>query len=245
MTDTPIADLIERMLAAGLPHPSVVDTVRAIEFMASRDATVTRHAPSRSKEAIRAAKYRKKRKHNQDLAKANDVANTVIEKRDASRDGVTERSNLAVLSSFSSSVLEEETEKKKTRAVVVEGRKRGIRLPPDWQPDETLRQFARDHNVDPDQLRAEFVDFWIAIPGQRGCKTADRGWPATWRNRVRQIQTYRKEKNGQGRPRTVQQAAADQLERLRAINQPAPTLELQPGIRDGEGPPHVRLLSSR
>lgn len=35
-----------------------------------------------------------------------------------------------------------------------------------------------------DKAWAEFKDYWIAIPGQRGTKL---DWSATWRNRVRQI----------------------------------------------------------
>jgi hypothetical protein len=31
-------------------------------------------------------------------------------------------------------------------------------------------------------VAAEFLDYWIAQPGQRGVKT---DWPATWRNWVR------------------------------------------------------------
>ncbi len=142
------------------------------------------------------------------------------------------------LSSLSESVLSKKVATKKApRTVQVEGHQRGTRLPVDWQPDEDLRQFARDRNVDPDALRAEFVDYWIAIPGQRGCKTADRGWPATWRNRVRQIETFRKAK---GNGKSVI-AAQDRLnDKLREFSEP----DLLGGVRGQAGAPHVRLLSS-
>lgn len=137
--------------------------------------------PNRSKAAERAARYREKLKQNQQQAKANDVASTGVQQRDgerdASRDGVTFHcDDLSVSSSL------EETEKRSKKEVVA--RARGTRLPPDWRPNEALRQFARDHNVDPDTARAEFVDFWIAVPGQRGVKL---DWDSTFRNRIRDL----------------------------------------------------------
>jgi hypothetical protein len=33
-------------------------------------------------------------------------------------------------------------------------------------------------------VAAEFRDYWAAVPGQKGVKL---DWPATWRNRIRQI----------------------------------------------------------
>ncbi len=140
------------------------------------------------------------------------------------------------LSSLTEPVLSKKVAtKKEPRTVQVEGRQRGTRLPIDWQPDAELRQFAIDHNVDPDVLRAEFVDYWIAIPGQRGCKTAGRGWPATWRNRVRQIETFRKAKdNGKS---VI--AASDRLNaKIAEFSEP----DMLGGIRGEAGAHHVRLL---
>lgn len=61
---------------------------------------------------------------------------------------------------------------------------RGTRLPSDWQPDPDLRQFARSLGLDPDQVTPEFRDYWVGIPGARGCKL---DWPATYRNRCREL----------------------------------------------------------
>lgn len=57
---------------------------------------------------------------------------------------------------------------------------------------------------------AEFVDYWIGIPGQRGVKTVPIGWLATWRNRVREV-LKRGKPNGQ-RPR--QQSLSDRAHDL-------------------------------
>jgi hypothetical protein len=71
-------------------------------------------------------------------------------------------------------------------------RNRGYRLPPDWQPDAELIEFARLLGFSTDQereARAEFLDYWRGVPGSRGCKT---DWPATYRNRLREVAARRK-----------------------------------------------------
>lgn len=73
-----------------------------------------------------------------------------------------------------------------------EPRNRGHRLPLDWQPDADLIEFARSLGFSIDQereARAEFVDYWRGVPGSRGCKT---DWPATYRNRLREVAAKRK-----------------------------------------------------
>jgi uncharacterized protein YdaU (DUF1376 family) len=61
---------------------------------------------------------------------------------------------------------------------------RGTRLPTSFElPDEWIG-FCRQEraDLDPQTVFAEFLDYWIAQPGQKGVKT---DWPATWRNWVR------------------------------------------------------------
>jgi hypothetical protein len=61
-------------------------------------------------------------------------------------------------------------------------RKRGERLPPDFQPD---RGIAKQLGWSDSQIDSEienFRDYWIAKPGAGGCKL---DWPATWRKWVR------------------------------------------------------------
>lgn len=65
---------------------------------------------------------------------------------------------------------------------------RGTRLPDGWQPSPEAVQFARDLNLNPDSVTAEFVDYWRGVPGQRGRKI---DWDATYRNRCRDIAARR------------------------------------------------------
>jgi uncharacterized protein YdaU (DUF1376 family) len=73
-----------------------------------------------------------------------------------------------------------DTEEKETPIGVP--KKRGCRLPDDWEPDEI---FARQEGMSASQISREadkFRDYWRGQPGQRGVKL---DWQATWRNWVR------------------------------------------------------------
>jgi len=68
-------------------------------------------------------------------------------------------------------------------------RKRGSRIPEDFKVDDDMRQWAKDNDLghlDLDAIAAEFVDYWISIPGTRGVKL---NWTATWRNWLRRKST--------------------------------------------------------
>lgn len=65
---------------------------------------------------------------------------------------------------------------------------RGTRLEATWKPSEEGIQFAWGLGLDPEREAAEFRDFWIAQPGQRGVKL---DWEATWRNHCRRSQGKR------------------------------------------------------
>lgn len=74
--------------------------------------------------------------------------------------------------------------------------KRGSRIPDDWAPSPDDHLFARQQgltDVRIKQLSDEFLDYWRAVPGQRGVKL---DWSATFRNRVRAIV----ERDGRGFP---------------------------------------------
>ena len=160
-------------MALGLEGDKLLSIVTIFDRDASRR--------DRSKEAIRAAKYRENRKEKQALAKANDVASAAENHDGPSRRIVTPRSDLSCLLP---SIIEGATSEVREERKSVSERARGTRLPPDWKPSEADRQFARDHGVDPDAMLPEFLDYWCAVPGQRGLKT---DWSRTWRNRVRDI----------------------------------------------------------
>jgi hypothetical protein len=75
----------------------------------------------------------------------------------------------------------------KGTAVTAADKRKGTRIAPDWCPSESDRDFARKHGLTDqriDALAAEFRDYWIDVPGQRGCKL---GWSETWRNRIRKV----------------------------------------------------------
>jgi uncharacterized protein YdaU (DUF1376 family) len=61
---------------------------------------------------------------------------------------------------------------------------RGTRLPAGFQlPDEWIGFCKQERaDLDPQTVFAQFLDYWIAQPGQKGVKT---DWQATWRNWVR------------------------------------------------------------
>lgn len=60
---------------------------------------------------------------------------------------------------------------------------RGARLSENWEPSEQDRAFAIANGLNPDRIRDEFRDYWIAQPGKSGRRS---DWSATFRNRVRQ-----------------------------------------------------------
>lgn len=69
-------------------------------------------------------------------------------------------------------------------------KKRGVRLPEDWLPDEI---FARQEGLSAPDIAREvdkFRDYWRGQPGQKGVKT---DWPATWRNWVRKATESRQQ----------------------------------------------------
>ncbi|MBF0892506.1 hypothetical protein HKD28_13970 [Gluconobacter sp. LMG 1744] len=78
--------------------------------------------------------------------------------------------------------------------------KRASRLLADWQPTPEQIQFAEANQVDPVRTAEVFRDYWLGVPGTKGCK-AD--WDATWRNWVRREDGMR----SQAAPSKAQQRA--------------------------------------
>lgn len=73
--------------------------------------------------------------------------------------------------------------------------KRGTRLQIGTPLEKEYLDFAISLGFAPHevpQMWAEFVDYWIGLPGHRGVKT---NWLSTWRNRVRAIRD-RRSQNG-------------------------------------------------
>lgn len=79
------------------------------------------------------------------------------------------------------------------------GTPKGTRLAPDWKPrPEELAELTAK-GVDATRIIAEFVDYWIAVPGQKGLKL---DWDATFRNNLRRIEKFGElaPKSAGGRP---------------------------------------------
>jgi len=74
----------------------------------------------------------------------------------------------------------EETEKETEGEKIRRSQARGTRLPTDWEPCEHLDRR--------DEL-AKFRDYWLAVPGSKGCKL---DWDATWRNWIRNAKPAKK-----------------------------------------------------
>jgi uncharacterized protein YdaU (DUF1376 family) len=73
------------------------------------------------------------------------------------------------------------------------GRSRGTRLAADWEPDPEDRAFAEQLGLQADAVSAEYRDYWIAVPGSKGCKL---DWHATWRTWCRRASRDAANSNG-------------------------------------------------
>lgn len=65
--------------------------------------------------------------------------------------------------------------------------RRGSRIPDPFPISEELCEWAKREapDVDLQKATAEFLDYWRGVTGQKGSKL---DWPATWRNRMREVQ---------------------------------------------------------
>jgi hypothetical protein len=185
--DTPIADLVERMLADNFPHASVVMAARSMETVTSRVTPSSRDASrnvTQEMARVRSLNYRN-RKKNQQVAKANDVANNVVIEPTPSRDASRSESTRDLLTS-SSLLPEDPFEKdKKERKQEVVARARGTRLKAGEFLTQPFIVVALDLGIDRGRIASiweEFVDYWSEVPGQRGCKIA---WLGAWRNNLK------------------------------------------------------------
>lgn len=234
---TPIADMVERMLANNDPPAAIVAAVRAFESVTTVTLrNVTQRYASRSvtqeQGRLRSQNFRN-RKKSQQVAKANDVATAgeIVTVPAVTRNACSLEGPYNSIQEDSSSNRKEEESKK---LVVV--RARATRMPAGAPLTEdfvaTAIELGADRPAIP-KMWAEFVDYWCALPGSRGTKL---DWLATWRNRLRQI-VSKGQKNGR---RTVHEAADDLDRYVKSLQEPAPD-----GLCGGEGQGAVRLIPSR
>jgi hypothetical protein len=235
---TPIADMMARMLADNEPAAAIVAAVRALEIVTQNNAlrNVMSRVTEREKAKVRQQNFRNRKKE-QELAKeaqANDGAarNAIV-----TQDSVTPPLSDCVL--LPSSLLSGEPLKKESSGI--RARARGTRMEPGTPlSDEHRALIIAEGITDPDKFWAEFVDYWSEIPGQRGVKI---GWTGTLRNRCRDVISKGFNRPSQGPNhgrRTVHDAANDLDRHIKSLEEPAPD-----GLCGGTGQGPLRLLSSR
>ena len=197
----PANEITSELIASGL---SQSQTALLMELVLSMSTGLSGGHPQdradkaterRERDKLRKREERKRINELQGGAKANDIAATPSIPSTAVRG----------LSTGQSGRLPDEEEIE--RGLQVEGKKKskkGSRLQNCARASDDDRAFALSTGIPPDKIDtewAEFVDFWIGVPGARGVKL---DWPATWRNRVRSI--IWKYKGGHGKsphsPRT-------------------------------------------
>lgn len=96
-------------------------------------------------------------------------------------------------------VNEVDPQKKESKEIKERGKtqQRGTRLPDDFAISESMREWGKRYvpHLDLDNALLEFVDYWRGVPGTRGTKL---DWPATWRNRMRELEARAASRNGNG-----------------------------------------------
>ncbi|MCP8894273.1 YdaU family protein [Shinella daejeonensis] len=90
-------------------------------------------------------------------------------------------------------------------------KKRGFRLPDDWQPDRSFGENEGFTDPEIDREADRFRDHWRQQPGQKGVKL---DWTAAWRNWIRKSADDRKARKsgtGRGTPRADDELTNDFL----------------------------------
>lgn len=204
-------EFVSRLIAAGCaPDVAATVIVEAIDHGLSRSADIRRQSVESPTDAA-AERRRNADKLRKKAARAADkLARTVCGQ---SADVSEKRSDLSSLLSNSQSGIREEVSKKETAVVLATGKpqkvSRGTRLDRNSLLSADDRKFALEQGMLPariDQAWAEFIDYWIGIPGTRGTKL---DWSATWRNRVRQISSKTGGPNGSRPYNGNRQSGAD------------------------------------
>jgi hypothetical protein len=193
-----IGELVKRIMTAGASSEVVAIVIEAFEDMSrsvTRDLPDNERDKKRKQDRARKQKWREKRRQNGANAEANDAASNPGQQRDQKPDMSPGRGSLRCeSSSFLPSLLPEEGKRERKKEATT--RARGTRLSLEARLSDADRQFAIENGVrDPESAWAEFRDYWIGVPGQRGTKL---DWSATWRNRVRAISSKHGGQNGRG-----------------------------------------------
>ena len=175
-----------------------------------------------------AARKRQKRREIKRLPEANDAG----ERPRTSADTALSRESFLSSLSESESLKRKKEEPKKAKKESVERGRRGSRIAPDARISDQDFEFSRRLGARAREIEKaweEFVDYWIAVPGQRGVKL---DWSATWRNNARKVLT-RGRPNGKRDPTMA--AFDDLIDRAERgeIERDAGPPDIAPGRRQG------------
>lgn len=178
-----IAALTRRLMELGASS-EIIGVV--VEFIASADESVTVRVTERRIQNRERQRKRRKLLKTQ-VTQANDgVSAEAAVIADCHADMPI--SDSLTLSNRSRSINKEQTQETKKEKKKEDARAtRGSRMLPGTAITPEFHQAAVALGANPDRVQTiwdEFVDYWIGVPGARGVKV---DWPATWRNRCRNV----------------------------------------------------------
>lgn len=186
--------LARRLADAGASPEVIAIAIEAVTLASASVQGLSKDASEdkrKERDKLRKREERKtlKLQREKEAAKANDVAATVTHlSSDASEDAPYGRPTfLPSLSLNLEGSIEEGSKAESKKARSENARARGQRMVAGALLTEEFREAAIVLGAAPQdvpEIWAEFVDYWVAIPGARGVKT---DWLATWRNRVRNV----------------------------------------------------------
>lgn len=183
--ETLIADLVR----AGLTDPELLQRVANLLVQVSHNVPGDYRDKRREFWREKKRRQRAKSQPTQGNSEANDAELPAGNVSELSPDVPDNRADLT--SFLSSESLPANTESKQEVARA----RRGSRLTAGLAISQTDYESALELGLPDREIQSawvEFVDYWIAVPGHRGVKS---NWPATWRNRVRELVKRRAGRN--------------------------------------------------
>lgn len=200
------ADWIDTMLESGIPAEQVLSAVRSMLVREQeRAAAQAEDRAERKREGnrLRQARFYDRHHRRQPEPEAVEIPNAsngvssvkTREEREAPKRSPTPPKTTPLGDTPS--------DPKGSSAPKGANRQRGCRLPDDFAASDEARAVCAEMGLtgeDADEALAEFGDYWRGVPGVRGTKL---DWPATLRNRLREIGRRRPSARASpGRPRS-------------------------------------------
>ncbi len=180
---TPIADMVEQMLARDTPAADIVAAIRAVEVVLHMSRDMSRDL---SRDMRRTEERDRKRKYRERLANGKQTMPAASPNCPGTCPELSRDMSHVSTDSIDSGILPFEKEEKKERKKEVVTPARGTRLAAGSPLLPAYIEAAVMLGARRDQVSLmwdEFVDYWAAVPGSRGTKL---DWLMTWRNRIRE-----------------------------------------------------------